>query len=167
MGIHDDCQIYLGCEQDARDKNFIQSQNIKHVLSIQSWEIQTKNVNQSNYNLSPGSRSPARIHDDCQIYLGCEQDARDKNFIQSQNIKHVLSIQSWEIQEKITGVQYHFVQANDNSEQDLKSKFESICNFLKQHENERVLVHCQAGISRSATACLAYLMKEKNMSLDS
>jgi len=139
----------------------------RYCPEVQTNYNQTKNVNQSNYNLSPGSRSPARIHDDCQIYLGCEQDARDKNFIQSQNIKHVLSIQSWEIQEKITGVQYHFVQANDNSEQDLKSKFESICNFLKQHENERVLVHCQAGISRSATACLAYLMKEKNMSLDS
>jgi len=122
---------------------------------------------QTNFNQSPGSSSPAKIHDDCNIYLGSEQDALDKNFIESQQINHILSIQSWEIQQKITGVNYHFVEAKDNSEQDLKSKFESICNFLKQHENERVLVHCQAGISRSATACLAYLMKEKNMSLDS
>jgi hypothetical protein len=116
---------------------------------------------------SPGSSSPARIHDECNIYLGSEQDALDKDFIDSQNIKHILSIQSWEIKEKLGYVNYHFVKAADNSEHDLKSQFNEICGFLKQHENERVLVHCQAGISRSATACLAYLMKEKNMTLDS
>merc|ERR1712241_723914 len=115
---------------------------------------------------SPGSASPAKIHDDCNIYLGSEADALDENFMKSEKINTVLSIQSWEIQKKIAGVTYEFVQANDNSEQDLKSKFKYICDFLKKHENERVLVHCQAGISRSATACLAYLMREKNWSLD-
>merc|ERR1712038_190559 len=116
---------------------------------------------------SPGSASPAKIHDDCNIYLGSEADALDLNFINSEKITTILSIQSWEIQKKMKNIKYEFVQANDNSEQDLYSKFKFICDFLKEHENERVLVHCQAGISRSATACLAYLMKEKNMSLDS
>jgi len=116
---------------------------------------------------SPGSSSPSKIHDECNIYLGSEQDALDKDFIKSENIKHILSIQSWEIKDKLDDINYVFVKAADNSEQDLKSQFEFICDFLKQHENERVLVHCQAGISRSATACLAFLIKEKNMSLDS
>jgi protein-tyrosine phosphatase len=132
-------------------------------------------LNQFNYysssptGSSPGSASPAKIHDDCNVYLGSEADAMDLNFINSEKITTILSIQSWEIQKKIKGINYEFVQANDNSEQDLYSKFKFICDFLKEssERNERVLVHCQAGISRSATACLAYLMKEKNMSLDS
>jgi protein tyrosine phosphatase len=124
------------------------------------------NYSSSPSSYSPGSASPAKIHDNCNVYLGSEADALDENFISSEKITTVLSIQSWEIQKKIDGITYEFVQANDNSEQDLKSKFEYICNFLKKHENERVLVHCQAGISRSATACLAYLMKETNQSLE-
>jgi len=132
-------------------------------------QLKFNSSSNSSRSSSPGSSSPAKIHDECNIYLGSEQDALDKNFIDTENIKHILSIQSWEIKEnqKQDGINYHFVKAADNSEQDLKCKFESICDFLKQHENERVLVHCQAGISRSATACLAYLMKEKNMTLDS
>jgi hypothetical protein len=122
----------------------------------------------SSWSSSPGSSFPVKIHDDCSIFLGCELDALDKDFLQSQNITTILSIQSWEIQDKQSHIKYHWINANDNSEQDLKSKFDEICNFLKRHEMEgnNILVHCQAGISRSATACLAYLMKEKNMSLD-
>lgn len=33
------------------------------------------------------------------------------------------------------------------------------------HENGRVLVHCVAGVSRSATLCLAYFIKYGGMSL--
>jgi len=136
----------------------------KYCPEVQNNQFNKYSSSPSSY--SPGSASPAKIHDNCNVYLGSEYDALDENFINSEKITTILSIQSWEIQKKISGIKYEFVQANDNSQQDLKSKFEYICNFLKKNENERVLVHCQAGISRSATACLAYLMKETNQSLE-
>jgi len=42
--------------------------------------------------------------------------------------------------------------------------FDEIVTFIES--NKCVLVHCYAGISRSATAVLAYLMKTRNMQLD-
>jgi len=119
---------------------------------------------------SPGSPSPAKIHPTMNVFLGSEADALDEQFLKENNIKHVLSIQSWELCTKFSGISYKFINAKDNAEQNLRCHFEEICEYLKFSEQGpfggRVLVHCQAGISRSATACLAYMMKELNASLE-
>merc|ERR1712099_24487 len=93
----------------------------------------------------------------------------DLDFLKSKNITKVLTIQSWEVPKQYPEqCKYEFIKANDCASQNLGKEFPRICQILKNASegNERVLVHCQAGISRSATACLAYLMKEKQMSLD-
>jgi len=53
------------------------------------------------------------------------------------------------------------VEVEDNPQTDLLSHFESLCCLIRE-ERERggvVLVHCVAGVSRSASLCLAYLVK--------
>ncbi len=57
----------------------------------------------------------------------------------------------------------------DSPSSNIKEHFDSTSEFIAQakSENSKVLVHCAAGISRSTSLLLAYLMKKENMDLRS
>lgn len=59
-------------------------------------------------------------------------------------------------------VDYLRLDADDTERQDLSQYFQQSNTFIKQHldNGNQVLVHSEAGESRSAAMCIAYLMKE-------
>ena len=54
-----------------------------------------------------------------------------------------------------------WINLNDDYRVNIKNHFEEANQFLHdcKQKNEKVLVHCQVGISRSSSIVLAYLMK--------
>jgi len=63
---------------------------------------------------------------------------------------------------------YETIPVEDNSTADIKAHFHKAIRFINKVKEEggRVLVHCRAGVSRSATLCLAYLISCRGMSLN-
>merc|ERR1712088_479161 len=102
------------------------------------------------------------------LFLGNMKDASDANGLTRLGVDHVLNVTAvsptYDMSETITYKQLH---AADNGYQNLKQYFEEAFDFidLARSRGGSVLIHCQAGVSRSPTIAVAYLIKQFPMSL--
>lgn len=105
---------------------------------------------------------PAKISDF--IYLG-SQDSCVESVISEYNFKYVLSV-GVDAPYKHPHVIYKFVSCLDLPESELQTVLSNSIPFIKSAVNNcsNILVHCNAGVSRSATVVIAYLILIKNFS---
>ncbi|XP_021946441.1 dual specificity protein phosphatase 10 [Folsomia candida] len=59
-----------------------------------------------------------------------------------------------------------WIPVSDNLSENLAPYFEDACSFIEEarQKGEKILIHCHAGISRSPTIAIAYIMKHINLS---
>lgn len=93
------------------------------------------------------------------LYLGNIKDARDRELLAKHNITHILSIHDTAapVLEDMT---YLCISAADHSKQNLIQYFRDSIMFIHESrlKGEGCLVHCVAGVSRSVTLVVAYIM---------
>ncbi|XP_066549748.1 dual specificity protein phosphatase 13B-like [Amia ocellicauda] len=109
------------------------------------------------------------------IYIGDMWTAKDKRWLQSFNITHILNAADGKYNVctgasyyKDMNIKYHGVKAFDSSSFDMSPFFYSAAQFIKEAISStggKVLVHCAMGLSRSATLVLAFLMICEDMTL--
>jgi protein-tyrosine phosphatase len=105
------------------------------------------------------------------LILGSESDACDVEIYKKFNITKVLTIMSdnFELPEcvkKVIGSDENikFIKLNDTSCSDIGCYFREAIEFMEG--NGTCLVHCRAGISRSSTLIMAYLIEKNSWSLN-
>ncbi|KAG5286727.1 hypothetical protein AALO_G00018110 [Alosa alosa] len=93
------------------------------------------------------------------LYLGNFKDARDREQLAKHNITHILSIHDTAapILQEMT---YLCIPAADLPTQNLTQHFKESIMFMHECrlKGEGCLVHCLAGVSRSVTLVVAYIM---------
>jgi len=99
----------------------------------------------------------------------------EKSFLQSNprspgsrgRVVNILNM-AVEIEDKFP-VEFHYkkIPLEDDENQDIRSHFEETSEWIERArvKGELVIVHCAAGVSRSATIVLAYLMSKERMKL--
>lgn len=108
---------------------------------------------------------PAKIID--HIYLG-SQDCCDLDILTKYNITSVLSV-GIEPPCTFSNINYKFVPCLDLPETDISDVLVKDCiPFIEKCVkcNSNVLVHCNAGVSRSSTIIIGYLILAKNYTYD-
>ncbi|MBN3320607.1 DUS1 phosphatase, partial [Atractosteus spatula] len=102
------------------------------------------------------------------LYLGSAYHASRKDMLDTLGITALINV-SANCPNHFEGhYQYKSIPVEDNHKADISSWFNEAIEFIDSVRNSggRVFVHCQAGISRSATICLAYLMRTNRVKLD-
>uniref|UniRef100_G1QFA8 protein-tyrosine-phosphatase n=1 Tax=Myotis lucifugus TaxID=59463 RepID=G1QFA8_MYOLU len=103
------------------------------------------------------------------LFLGNEQDAQDLDAMQRLNIGYVINVTThlplYHYEKGLFN--YKRLPATDSNKQNLRQYFEEAFEFIEEaHQcGKGLLIHCQAGVSRSATIVIAYLMKHTRMTM--
>jgi len=112
---------------------------------------------------------PVKVLD--HLYLGCAKNSADLDQLQKYGITYILNVTANVTNMFENEQDFHYLQIpiSDHWSQNLASFFPQAIRFIDEarQNNKGVLVHCLAGISRSVTVTVAYLMSQQQMSLNS
>ncbi|KAJ7650932.1 protein-tyrosine phosphatase-like protein [Roridomyces roridus] len=121
--------------------------------------------------------SPGPITTTCKptgaLYLGSMAAMHDRDLLHEHHITHLVQVLEvpWLPQEDEAAAvfSYHRIDLEDRTSATLRPHLAAACDFIQAAlgRGENVLVHCQQGVSRSASIVIAYLIRQHAMSYDS
>ncbi|NXO76240.1 DS22A phosphatase, partial [Sitta europaea] len=93
------------------------------------------------------------------LYLGNIHDSEDHENLLKKGVTHILSVHNG-AKPVLEDMTYLCISASDSSSQNLLQHFKECIRFIHECRlgGGGCLVHCLAGVSRSATILVAYLM---------
>ncbi len=98
------------------------------------------------------------------LYLGNLKAAQDARALREAGITHILQVGEGIAPSHPKQFVYKEIHIGDTANAQIIRHFPSAISFMQEGVRKGgVLVHCYAGVSRSATCVLAYLMQTKNM----
>lgn len=112
------------------------------------------------------------IDDESRLFLGPAQAATNIEWMNDVGMTHILNVgaddNSW-IQGKTKVRNYKYIDRNDREDvplfEEFAGAFRYIDRALESDPSNKIMVHCHAGVSRSATIVLAYLMYKYQLTM--
>ena len=99
------------------------------------------------------------------LYLGNIQAAGDIQTLKQHNITHILTVAAGIKPLYPRDFTYKVINVADTSNSSLIRHFPAAISFIKEGiARGGVLVHCFAGVSRSSSCVIAYLMQDRGLS---
>jgi len=101
------------------------------------------------------------------LYLGNFSSSEDKEALTNCGIKYILNMAQELDNCYPNDFEYKNIRIDDDESEDISKHFDDATDFIHKarSSNQAILVHCMAGVSRSSSMVLAYLMKYEHMTL--
>lgn len=102
------------------------------------------------------------------LFIGSARAANDAEQMRDLGITHVVDVSDLDTNKTFPGVQYLRIRIPDDPEYDIRQIIGKTNTFIYDaiKAGGKLLVHCYAGISRSSSVVIAYLMAFHQFSFD-
>ena len=106
------------------------------------------------------------------LFLGDVATADNERWLMDNNIVYILNVGAAFAKKhttmQVNGINVMFVEITDDPSANIGKFFNACHDFIDQSlsKSQNILVHCAAGVSRSATIVISYLMHKKGMSME-
>ena len=102
------------------------------------------------------------------LFIGSESNAKNLDELTSEDIRYIVNVTSHVPLYHREHLHYCHLPADDSQKQNLLEYFDQAYAFIQQamEKNEKVLVHCVAGISRSPAIVIGFLMRYAKMTMN-
>ncbi|XP_067144325.1 dual specificity protein phosphatase Mpk3-like [Centruroides vittatus] len=141
------------------------------LLGLENLCITTVTDTNRNYSDNSTKDLPFPIEIIPWLFLGNADNSTDLDALKKYKIRYILNVTPNlpnTFQQDDLGIKYMQIPIQDDWSQKISQFFTDAIAFIDEgrDRNQGVLVHCLAGISRSVTITLAYLMHTLNLSLN-
>jgi len=103
------------------------------------------------------------------LWIGSSKDSKDREFMEAHDVRLVVNC-TYNLPRKFLHLDFVRVPVHDNRDDDrlMLEHLPEAVEAIRDHRarGNAVLVHCFAGVSRSATVCAAYLVRDRGMSVE-
>ncbi|KAJ3575509.1 hypothetical protein NP233_g1049 [Leucocoprinus birnbaumii] len=104
------------------------------------------------------------------LFIGSFAAVQDKDMLREHRITHLVQVLDvpWLPAFEKDGFSTYRISIDDATNVDIRPYLEAACNYIDAalRSGRNCLVHCQQGVSRSAAIILAYLIRNRSMTLD-
>lgn len=102
------------------------------------------------------------------LYLGSLDAAQNRALLHENGVTHVLSIlDTFHYYSTIEGLKYHKIMLPDSPGADILSHVPEALTYISNSlKTGKILVHCAAGVSRSASIVIAYVMVTRGLAFE-
>eukprot|EP01006_Ploeotia_vitrea_P066796 TRINITY_DN95739_c0_g1_i1.p1 TRINITY_DN95739_c0_g1~~TRINITY_DN95739_c0_g1_i1.p1 ORF type:complete len:203 (+),score=18.72 TRINITY_DN95739_c0_g1_i1:26-610(+) len=138
---------------------------------LEPWESSALDEMKSILEEGPDDFQPASMLD-CKLWVASQAEImkKDCEFIRKNGITHILNCAGEEqckLTKLVENVQYHVIDAEDDEEYNMLQHYDEAEQFITSgiQAGGKVVVHCGAGVNRSVTLCVAYMVAHEGVNL--
>jgi protein-tyrosine phosphatase len=102
------------------------------------------------------------------VFISSSDGAHNGTEIENHKITHILCTAKYIPQKFKDRITYLQIEMVDDVRENLKQYMRQCVDFIENARNKggRVLIHCSAGVSRSASVCILYMMYKNDLDFD-